>query len=106
MVFTASWRLHRVAVLTTVKPLSIDIQTARFRNNILCDKPLACWGSPRYTGVAQTPGFLAPNMKALFFHESSISTWAGYTVTFLLRPCGGCLNGALACFMSGSLMLP
>eukprot|EP00438_Fugacium_kawagutii_P024832 Skav205734 [mRNA] locus=scaffold1496:180015:181346:+ [translate_table: standard] len=40
--------------------------------------------------------FLAPNMKEIFFHSSSVSTWAGYAVTFLLRPLGGLLNGWLA----------
>ena len=40
--------------------------------------------------------FLAPNIKVAFFHSSSISTWAGYTVTFLLRPFGGLVNGWIA----------
>ncbi|CAK9093602.1 unnamed protein product [Durusdinium trenchii] len=40
--------------------------------------------------------FLAPDIEKVFFHSSSISTWAGYTVTFLLRPFGGFLNGWLA----------
>eukprot|EP00438_Fugacium_kawagutii_P015158 Skav227583 [mRNA] locus=scaffold1141:54010:55371:+ [translate_table: standard] len=40
--------------------------------------------------------FLAPNMKEIFFHSNSVSTWAGYAVTFLLRPLGGLLNGWLA----------
>ncbi len=40
--------------------------------------------------------FLAPHIKVAFFHSSSISTWAGYTVTFLLRPFGGLVNGWIA----------
>lgn len=40
--------------------------------------------------------FLAPNMKDIFFHSSSVSTWAGYAVTFVLRPFGGLINGWLA----------
>lgn len=40
--------------------------------------------------------FLAPQIKVAFFHSSSISTWAGYTVTFLLRPFGGLVNGWIA----------
>lgn len=40
--------------------------------------------------------FLAPDIEKVFFHSSSISTWAGYTVTFLLRPFGVFLNGWLA----------
>ena len=35
-------------------------------------------------------------MKDIFFHSSSVSTWAGYAVTFLLRPFGGLINGGLA----------
>jgi len=41
-------------------------------------------------------GFLAPNMKDIFFHSSSVSAWAGYAVTFVLRPFGGLINGGLA----------
>ncbi|CAL1146825.1 unnamed protein product [Cladocopium goreaui] len=40
--------------------------------------------------------FLAPNMKDIFFHSSSVSAWAGYAVTFVLRPFGGLINGWLA----------
>eukprot|EP00439_Symbiodinium_sp_Y106_P077142 s3271_g16.t1 len=41
-------------------------------------------------------GFLAVNLQVVFFHKSNVFTWVGYTVTFVLRPVGGLLNGWLA----------
>ncbi|CAJ1426915.1 unnamed protein product [Effrenium voratum] len=40
--------------------------------------------------------FLAVYLEQIFFHSSSVSTWAGYAVTFVLRPVGGLLNGWMA----------
>jgi len=43
-------------------------------------------------------GFLEANITGNFFegHGGSISTWAGFAITFLFRPLGGCFFGYLA----------